>query len=128
FSLNSHILNTIEVAMSMDSKRLETRTAIVIAMAATAIVLFGRFCYTISLRWATQFNVDFESSGTPGCTTEEVAFSGTQHFVFQDVNGRQTVHVNYQNVKGVGVQQEHNTLFTRMIIIRQFSIKMAIQH
>lgn len=74
----------------MDTKRLETSTAI-IAMAATAIVLFGGFAIPSVYAGATQFNVDFEGSGTPICSTEEVVFSGTVHYVFQEVNGRQAI-------------------------------------
>ena len=41
---------------------------------------------------------------TPLCSTEEVIFSGTAHYVYQQGNGRQTIHLNYQNVKGVSVE------------------------
>ena len=105
FSLNSYVLNTIEVAMSMDSKRLETRTAIV-AMGATAIVLFGGFAIPSVYAQATQVKSDFESSLTSLCSPEEVFFSGIMHLVLgpNDVNGRQTGYVNYINTKGVSAQ------------------------
>jgi hypothetical protein len=89
--------------MSMDTKRLDKRVAIVM-MAATTMVLFGGFAIPSVYAAAIVFRQDFETSLIPACTTEEVAFSGTTQFVFQEVNGHQTVHLFYENVKGVGIE------------------------
>lgn len=86
----------------MDKNGLETRTAIV-AVAATAIVLCGGFAIPTVYANTTHFTTDFETSLIPACTTEEVVYSGTQHFDFQEQNGRQTVHVYYSDVHGVGI-------------------------
>ena len=50
------------------------------------------------------FRTDFDGGLIPACTNEQVAFSGTVQFVFQEVNGHETVHVQYVNVKVVGVE------------------------
>ena len=71
----------------------------IVAMAVTAIVLLGAYAIPSVFAKAIQVNSDFETDVIPACTTEEVVYSGTQHLVIQEANGRQIAHINYQNVK-----------------------------
>lgn len=88
--------------MTINNGRLDKRVAIV-AVVTAAIVLLAGFAVT-SVYARDHFTSDFESSGIPLCSTEEVIFSGTQHFDVEDKDGRQTIHVHWSNVKGEGIE------------------------
>jgi hypothetical protein len=96
----------------MNTKELVTRTPNM-ALAATLValsasVLFGGFAIPSVYAKIIRFETPFESSLIPACSEEEVAFSGVARFTFKettdnDGNVRQTVTMDYFNVKAQGI-------------------------